>query len=423
MTHNKLYRNFIILQGDEKKHTDSGDKALSGYAKIEAKSDKCKISFYAQNLSEEKQYFIVLICYKKEIKQIVDLGSLMISKGGKGDVVKEYYVDNIAGMNFSYDKISGAAVCDYEDGKIDYVMYGFKNGENVKDDWKKCKFIKSKDDDKKVSEYKVKEEKKDLYKDKDCKDEDKHKKHDDDKHKECDDDHDEHEKHHHDDDHDEHEKHHDEDYDEHEHHHDEDHDEDHDDKKCDKKKEIKYSKHCDKNDDHHCKDYCGRSDDKFIADFDKYESKIEEEKEVDPYEFELRGGMGDYFKNIVNGFDEIKNKFKDIRYCKWYNVKIKSIDDMCNTSDYNRYTVIFNPMMNYYPYIKKYGHFLIGYKCDNKGNMKYIVYGIPGKKDKDEQPYVGKTGFVTWMSNKESDVGYWLMFYDYKKSMIVVPMK
>lgn len=423
MTHNKLYRNFIILQGDEKKHTDSGDKALSGYAKIEAKSDKCKISFYAQNLSEEKQYFIVLICYKKEIKQIVDLGSLMISKGGKGDVVKEYYVDNIAGMNFSYDKISGAAVCDYEDGKIDYVMYGFKNGENVKDDWKKCKFIKSKDDDKKVSEYKVKEEKKDLYKDKDCKDEDKHKKHDDDKHKECDDDHDEHEKHHHDDDHDEHEKHHDEDHDEHEHHHDEDHDEDHDDKKCDKKKEIKYSKHCDKNDDHHCKDYCGRSDDKFIADFDKYESKIEEEKEVDPYEFELRGGMGDYFKNIVNGFDEIKNKFKDIRYCKWYNVKIKSIDDMCNTSDYNRYTVIFNPMMNYYPYIKKYGHFLIGYKCDNKGNMKYIVYGIPGKKDKDEQPYVGKTGFVTWMSNKESDVGYWLMFYDYKKSMIVVPMK
>ena len=47
---NKLYRNFIILQEDEKEHLKDGEKPLSGYAKIEAKSDKCKISFYTQNL-------------------------------------------------------------------------------------------------------------------------------------------------------------------------------------------------------------------------------------------------------------------------------------------------------------------------------------------------------------------------------------
>ena len=441
MTHNKLYRNFIILQGDEKKHTDSDEKALSGYAKIEAKGDKCKISFYAQNLNEEKQYFIVLICYKKEVKQIVDLGSLSISKGGKGDIVKEYYVDNIAGMDFSYDKISGAAVCSYEDGKIDYIMYGFKNGENVKDDWKKCKFIKSKCDDKEVSNYKVKEinkdkkcdkvkeDKKESYKDNKCKDEEKHKDHkDEDKlkdHKDedkCKDHKDEDKLK----DHKNEDKH---DYKKQDDSHEGKlHTEEHDtEKKCDKekkeKKEIKYSKHCEKNDDHDCNDCCNRGYDKFIANFEEYECKIEEEKEIDPFDFELRGDIGDYFKNIVNGFDEVKNKFKDIRYCKWYDIRIRSIDDMCNTSDYNRYTVIFNPMINYYPYIKKYGHFLIGYKCDNKGNIKYIVYGIPGKKDKDEQPYVGKTGFITWMSEKDKDVGYWLMFYDYKKSMIVVPMK
>lgn len=55
MAHNKLYRNFIILQEDEKTHAASGEKALSGYAKIEAKGDKCKISFYAQNLKKEEK--------------------------------------------------------------------------------------------------------------------------------------------------------------------------------------------------------------------------------------------------------------------------------------------------------------------------------------------------------------------------------
>ena len=52
MAHSKLYRNFIILQEDERGYSSSDDKALSGYAKVEAKGDKCKVSFYAQNLKK-----------------------------------------------------------------------------------------------------------------------------------------------------------------------------------------------------------------------------------------------------------------------------------------------------------------------------------------------------------------------------------
>ena len=48
LSHNKLYRNFIILQEDERGYSSENGKALSGYAKVEAKGDKCKISFYAQ---------------------------------------------------------------------------------------------------------------------------------------------------------------------------------------------------------------------------------------------------------------------------------------------------------------------------------------------------------------------------------------
>lgn len=137
MAHNKLYRNFIILQEDEKLHASSGEKALSGYAKIEAKNDKCKISFYAQNLNKDDTYSIVLICYKKDIKQIVDLGSLDINDVGKGEACKEYYVNDIAGLDFSYEKISGAAICSNKSGELVFLMYGFMNGENVGDNWKK----------------------------------------------------------------------------------------------------------------------------------------------------------------------------------------------------------------------------------------------------------------------------------------------
>ncbi|VYU61517.1 hypothetical protein [Clostridium paraputrificum] len=426
MAHNKLYRNFIILQEDEKTHAASGEKALSGYAKIEAKGDKCKISFYAQNLKKEEKYSILLICYKKDMKQIVDLGVLEISDIGKGEASKEYYVNNIAGLDFSYDKISGAAICKYVGGELTYLMYGFMNGENVGDSWKKCKVLKHIDKNKenievkevkevkkevkKVEEVKCVEpehkehheekEHKDNHEDK-CKDEmkDKCKKDDKDyheevkkkeKHDECKEDHHKEEK----------------------------------EEKEDKCEKINY---CDQKytENMGCMGACKKRDaiESEEYRFDEYEAQIVEEKELDPYDFEMRGSLGEFFENIVKDFEEVKNKFKEIKYCKWYKVNIKSLDDMCNISNYNKYTIAYYPMLNYYPYIKKYGYFMLGYKCDKKGNLKYIVYGVPGKKDKDEQPYAGKTGFVTWMSGDKDKEGCWLMFYDYKNSTVVVPMK
>ena len=454
MAHNKLYRNFIILQEDENNHSNSADKPLSGYAKIEAKSDKCKISFYAQNLKKDEKYTIVLICYKKEVKQIIDLGKLEVNEVGKGEAIKEYYINDIAGLNLSYEKISGAAICKHKNEQLSFLMYGFMNNENIKEDWKKCKVVKSYDEDK-PTEYKklVKKESKDKD---DCKKEEykkevkdkKDHKHDD--NKECKDDYKEDKKYYKHDDDKECKDDHKEDKKDHKHdeckddYHDHDGDKHHkdDDKKDDDKdcKEDhdhdKYDKH---KEDYGCDENCKRGDeledteaeaevDESITqkDFDEYEeniNKLRDNQEIDPYDFRLKGAIGDFFDNIVKGFEEVKGKFKEIKYCKWYKIKISSIDDMCNTADYNKYTVAYYPMLNYYPYIKKYGYFFIGYKCDSKGNLKYIVYGIPGNKDKDEQPYVGKTGFVTWIGSDDGKVGCWLMFYDYKNSNIVVPMK
>lgn len=423
MAHNKLYRNFIILQEDEKTHAASGEKALSGYAKIEAKGDKCKISFYAQNLKKEEKYSILLICYKKDMKQIVDLGVLEISDIGKGEASKEYYVNNIAGLDFSYDKISGAAICKYVGGELTYLMYGFMNGENVGDSWKKCKVLKHIDKNKEDIEVKeVKEVKKEVKKVEEVKCvEPEHKEHHEEK---------EHKDNHEDKCKDEMKdkcKEDDKDYHEEvkkKEKHDECKEDHHKEEKEDKCEKINY---CDQKytENMGCMGACKKRDaiESEEYRFDEYEAQIVEEKELDPYDFEMRGSLGEFFENIVKDFEEVKNKFKEIKYCKWYKVNIKSLDDMCNISNYNKYTIAYYPMLNYYPYIKKYGYFMLGYKCDKKGNLKYIVYGVPGKKDKDEQPYAGKTGFVTWMSGDKDKEGCWLMFYDYKNSTVVVPMK
>lgn len=144
----------------------------------------------------------------------------------------------------------------------------------------------------------------------------------------------------------------------------------------------------------------------------------------DEEDFTLRGTLGEFFEAVVDSLEQTRCT-NEIRKCKWYKVPVKTFDSMCNIADYNKYTALYYPMTNYYPYISKHGHFLVGLKCDEYGNVKYLVYGIKGSKDKKHQPYDGKTGFVTWVPNSElgKDMGYWLMFYDFKNNMVVVPSK
>ena len=157
--------------------------------------------------------------------------------------------------------------------------------------------------------------------------------------------------------------------------------------------------------------------------FEDYEELIEESKEFNPRNSKIRGTIGEYFESIAEGFEEDEG-YDELKYCKWYKVPVHDLYEMCNMSNYNKYTLVYYPMLNYYPYIKKYNYFKLGYKCDFNGNLKYIIYAIPGKKDKDEQPYDGRTGFVTWVAkDSDTDIGCWLMFYDFKNSTVVVPMQ
>jgi hypothetical protein len=431
VTPKKSYsRYFIILQEDEKGYSLDSDKIPSGYAKLEMKNNKCKISYYVQNLRKEKQpYYMVLICGKKDVNKIIKLGKLNIDDYGRVDIAHEYDIENIADTGISSEKIIGAAIVKFLDTNVISIMSGFSTSDKP-NEWKNYKLadfdkeIKETRTDEVINEFDEYEQSIELIKTKG-------------------------------------------------------------DNKTDEVVEcLEVQKDVEEQVDTNQRESLEAT--KIVEQVEYVESiqsvenvesventesvraiedvesvsnvetsdQLEEvevkepgddfevnrhdnkehEKNKDKEECEEKhanhedeypkGAMGDFFKAVAQDFDEVADFSKEIKWCKWYKVPVHNLESMYDLSDYNKYTIAYYPMICYYPYIRSHKSFMLGYKCDSKGKMKYIVYGIPGTKAKAHQPYGGKTGFVTWISDKENgEMGHWLMFYDFKKSTIVVPLK
>ena len=350
-SNNRLYRNFVILQEDERGYSNSSDKTLSGYSKIEAKGDKCKISFYAQNLKKDNDnYYMMIICCKKDMKQIVNLGPIEVTDTGKAEATKEYNVSNIGGLDIQFDKISGTAIAKVKDGIPVFVMCGFLNGQQPSENWKNYTVIKAKEVRARAIEKVAEKEH----------------------------------------------------------------------KKEPRKPEIKMEKPKDKAIENTVveaeiveepivekTERVEEEDSKEVIEveseveveaeveslkeakekyfrrenlrgkFEDYEDEIEASKEFDPVSSKIRGSIGEYFESIVEGFDRDYDSIDELKYTKWYKIPVHDLHEMCNMSNYNKYTLAYYPMLNYYPYIKKYGYFMLGYKCDSQGNLKLaLLHGL-----------------------------------------------
>ncbi|MGL5615233.1 MAG: hypothetical protein ACRDD2_03230 [Sarcina sp.] len=371
MANGKLYRSFIILQEDERGHSLANDKPLSGYAKVEVKNEKCKVAFYAQNLKKEySKCSMMLICCKKEVEVLLNLGSMNITPQGKAESSIEFDANNIGNTGISYDKVVGATLAK-EDGTVaQFLMCGFLNGEKPTSNWKDYKKLQCSNEKmapKKAEESKPSESKSAETTTK---------------------------------------------------------------KETSPKVSTPVQKpkvEEDPKNNENCS--CPKSRNKYdeyenyIDNSDALDSDIGRYKPIEEDDFELRGTVGEFFERVVTSLEPTKCS-NEIKKCKWFKVPVKSFDTMCNMADYNKYTALYHPMTHYYPYIAKEEHFIVGLKCDEYGVVKYLVYGIKGGKDKSCQPYDGKTGFVTWAPTEgNSNMGYWLMFYDFKNSVIVVPSK
>lgn len=404
-SNNRLYRNFVILQEDERGYSNSSDKTLSGYSKIEAKGDKCKISFYAQNLKKDNEnYYMMIICCKKDMKQIINLGPIEVTDTGKAEATKEYNVSNVGGLDIQFDKISGTSIAKFKDGIPIFVMCGFLNGQQPSENWKNYTIVKAKEVRLRATEKVAEKEHKKEPRKPEIKVEKPKEKSKENPIVEA---------------------------------------------KIDENIIIEDTKRAEEEKEEAAKEEVKEVVNEVVevkevqevenieearmryfqrenlrGKFEDYEEEIESVKEFDPINGRIRGSIGEYFESIVEGFNRDYDSINDLKYTKWYKVPVRDLHEMCNMSNYNKYTLAYYPMLNYYPYIKKYGYFMLGYKCDSQGNLKHIIYAIPGKKDKDEQPYDGRTGFVTWVSlNGRDRDGCWLMFYDFKNSTVVVPMQ
>ncbi|MBN3347906.1 hypothetical protein CF050_13725 [Clostridium botulinum] len=431
MAQKKNYsRYFIILEEDEKGYSLGVDKSASGYVKLENKNGKCKISYYVQNIKKQSSpYHMVLICNKKGTKDIIKIGEMNIDEYGRADICYEYPVDNIGNSEINADKISGAAIVKFIDSNIISVMSGFsttdiptwksfsiiESKERKKEDIKEEKVNKTifdkyeetieeikikdsssvnKDGDNKiksVQEHKeknlhseIKEKDKNIKEsnEKDLDSEDREKGRDIKEFNE----------------------------------------KDLDNEGREKGKDIKEAdeKDLDSEDKERDKDIEKPNE----KNLEKTKKSIEKNEDKKRNKQNIPVGLeGKYFRSLVEDLDSVDNVTDEIKNCIWYKIDAKNEDDMRNTCNYDKFMVLYNPMLGYYPYIKKHGHYILGYKCDISGNMKYLVYGIPGDKTKEEQPFKGKSGFVTWIENKENNLGYWLMFYDYKTNNILIPVK
>lgn len=468
MASKKSYsRYFIILQEDEKGYALEREKNSSGYVKLEKKNNKCKVSFYAQNINPDMEpYYMVLVCRQKEKDKLIVIGKLPTDEQGKIDVNNEYDLENIGNSKISMENIKGACIAKVIDNNIISLMSGFTNN-SVPKDWKGYEVIKT---------YEEKSEREKELKDEHSVKEDKNAKTSSKKEEpkreevkeevgeevfkeyeekiqtktECnediplrDDDGKQNEEINKNDDVEEmgecregqnesnEEK-------------DEVREEENKDNVKESKDDEKENRGNEKEELEHIT-HNKIEEEEYLRQFMECDSPLNSEGDLEfcTLEENMRkkkkhkneedycclkdypiGRLGAYFKSITCGFEEMNNMGDEIPYCRWYKIPVSNLEDMYDNSDYHRYTVIYYPMICYYSYICRYEHFCLGYKCNKDGKLMYIIYAIPGKKDEEYQPYRGRTGFVTWIPCKDKrDYGYWIMFYDFRKSTVVIPIK
>lgn len=156
-------------------------------------------------------------------------------------------------------------------------------------------------------------------------------------------------------------------------------------------------------------------------------AEVDKEKMDSLKETDFRDKIAGYTLNVLQYFPKIEPFRVRIKNYEWWRIDYDGIDIYRGFLPYYSYLV---NMYQDYPFIPnattcldlitKYRHYLFGLLKEEK-EIKYYMYGVPGKFLKAEHPFRGITGFSTWYEGI-SGYGYWILYIDALTGKVIFPL-
>ena len=420
MTTKKSYnRFFIIFQEEDKGYGVAIDKQPTGYAKIEVKSGKCKITVYAQNLKRERgPYFFYMIDTVRTPVLFIKLGELKIDEAGMGETWWEYNEENVADSKCSADKFNMASII-VPGESIIAPLAGYAGKEKI--EWKEKITIEHKHDEHHGEHEKHKEHgeasedctrgseeevynlgstpealdqeglKFRLYEEEirggDVRQ-----------------------------------------------------------VEADSTNDIKIPEtntlyNNTRGEDEQVGDRELNLDE--VKPFDSraynddnptdYEDSAlnysDDQRSQKEYKNKHKGykAHAAIFHQMLSNFDEVKDIFDEDESidCRWWRIPYNCSFPLMENKYYPFLCTIYHlkmtyPNIDYIKYFYRKGYYYFGMKYDTNNEVKYIMYGIEGTNSMKEQPYMGMTGFGKWKRLMGKNSGMWIMFYNPRTGNIMV---
>lgn len=422
MTVKKSYnRFFIIFQEEDKGYAIAIDKQPTGYAKIENRSGKCKMTVYAQNLKKEKgPYHFCIIDTMRTPALLIKIGEVKIDEMGRGETWWEYNEENIAESKSTIDKFNIAVIM--AEGSPDAItapLAGYTGKEKIM--WKEKIVIDKKHEHEHEHEHEHGHEHNRGQKQEDI-----------------------------------------------EGANEEVRDSENLDEEALKFKEYEeqirseigmfdepididiketreevteledgITKHAETMGAY---DYDTREFDETIMENDNADV-VDEEYNAGCLRYEMQRhdehehkhkhsgpkSYSDIFHYVLNNFEELEEVFEDDgdSGCRWWKIPHDCDTPVMEEQYYPFLCTVFYlkmtyPNIDYVKYFHRRGHYYFGIKYDTDNEVKYLMYGIEGSNSMKEQPYMGMTGFGKWMPLKNRNTGMWIMFYNPQTGNIMV---
>lgn len=166
-----------------------------------------------------------------------------------------------------------------------------------------------------------------------------------------------------------------------------------------------------------------------VRDGDSNNFEIDYENLDNQRRINQRNQTTNYVLNILRFFPYIDPFKYNLSGYNWWKIDLEDSYEQRGFLPYFSYIIGGN---HKYPVIgnavtanelmRKYEHYLFGIYNSND-EVKFYVYGIPGKFIKEEHPQRGATGFNTWYkSYDDENEGYWILFIDSLTGKVIYPI-